>query len=207
VWLLVTMIMEAIPKVGILHRHHRENRKSSSPIFVTLMMEATRCSETLVLTRATRCNIPEDGILRSHRRENRKYSSSILVMLMMEATRCSETSVLTRSTRRNIPEDGVAQNVFLLCLWVSFGSTWKWKYWNVHTYILLFCYIVWACHLGLWHWRKKEHCLRMFKNRVSRRLLRHNRLEVKACFKDMDNGELQNLRLFPYTVWAMNRDG
>jgi hypothetical protein len=42
----------------------------SSPILVTLMLEAIRSSETSVLTRATGRHIPEDDIFHSHRRGN-----------------------------------------------------------------------------------------------------------------------------------------
>jgi hypothetical protein len=44
----------------------------SSQILFTLMMEALRSSETLVLTGTTGRNIPEDDIVHGHRRENLK---------------------------------------------------------------------------------------------------------------------------------------
>jgi hypothetical protein len=42
----------------------------NSPILLTLMMEAIRSSETLVLTRVTRCHIPEYSVLHNHRGGN-----------------------------------------------------------------------------------------------------------------------------------------
>jgi hypothetical protein len=63
------------------YRHHHQTRigelgtmlaVTSSPILVTLMIEAIRSAETSVLTRITRRDIPEDDILHSHHRGNIK---------------------------------------------------------------------------------------------------------------------------------------
>jgi hypothetical protein len=48
----------------------------SSPILVTLMMEAQSSSETFVLTRDTRRNTPEDAILQAY------FSSLIIVIII-----------------------------------------------------------------------------------------------------------------------------
>jgi hypothetical protein len=48
------------------------NVAPSSSIFVIVMTDAIRSSETSVLTRATRRDILEDGNLHSHRRDNLK---------------------------------------------------------------------------------------------------------------------------------------
>jgi hypothetical protein len=61
--LLVRSVLRLLVTAKVVH---------SSPILVTLMMDAIRSPDTSVLAGAIRRNIPEDGILRSHRRENLK---------------------------------------------------------------------------------------------------------------------------------------
>jgi hypothetical protein len=49
----------------------------SSPILVTLMMEALTSIETSVFARAILCHFPEDAILHDHRREYLKIITSM----------------------------------------------------------------------------------------------------------------------------------
>jgi hypothetical protein len=74
---LVTLMMDTIgssetPDISLLRSVLgllvTANVVPSSPILVTLMMEAIPFSNTSVLTRAKRRNIPEDDILHSRRR-------------------------------------------------------------------------------------------------------------------------------------------
>jgi hypothetical protein len=67
----------------------------SSPILVTLMMEALSPSETSVLTRDTLRNIPEDGILES-------VFVTLSVTFMNEFVHCIEFEALTAVTMSSL---------------------------------------------------------------------------------------------------------
>jgi hypothetical protein len=76
----------------------------SSPIPVTLMMEALSSSETSVLTKATQRNIPEDDILHSH---CHKIHKSYIALTGWALLRGRNVSPVRYELGFFIPEDGI----------------------------------------------------------------------------------------------------
>jgi hypothetical protein len=72
---------------GVLQLLVTANAVPSSPILVTLVMEAVLPTETSALTRATRRNIPEDGILQKcflFKRSDNSAHTSLLHKVTVE---------------------------------------------------------------------------------------------------------------------------
>jgi hypothetical protein len=87
----------------------------SSPIIVTLMIDALSYSESSVLARASQCNIPEDDILHIHHRDNLKSyipvglcSVDVMLPVRYELGCYITEDVILHSHRRENPKSYIA---------------------------------------------------------------------------------------------------
>jgi hypothetical protein len=79
----------------------------SSPILVTLIMEALSSSETSVLTGAIQHNIPEDAVLHSLRRENLKsYKLCFICGRHSDSAAKEPTGISEKATETKFPLGG-----------------------------------------------------------------------------------------------------
>jgi hypothetical protein len=85
----------------------------TSPILVTLMMEALSSFETSALTRSTRRNIPEDGILHSHRPENLKSYKGNSFLSITTTIRRNGAFLCVHKPRPNLRRKGAQEQASL----------------------------------------------------------------------------------------------
>jgi hypothetical protein len=86
--------MVAAMNCSVLRLAVTANFVPSSPILVTVMMEAIRSSETSLLTRTTQRNIPEDGILHSNCYDSLKSQKYMRFLFScVQLSQCSRLSV------------------------------------------------------------------------------------------------------------------
>jgi hypothetical protein len=107
----------------------------SSPILVTLLVEAICSSETSVLTRATWHHIPEDDILHGHGHENFKSYRGL-----------SSFSSNSNHSPFNLNNHLILHNIRYFCSWSRIFTLSTSQPISLHLRLLLFIYIFNLCH-------------------------------------------------------------